>query len=94
MLGEHVIELAHISGIDMRKVYTANSTIIPAHPDHVTVIADYDQWNGKYIDIDYPTDVGVVRPGKVYGSAKVEMFGSWVGAGEGASTELAPEPDR
>ena len=80
MLGEHVIELAHISGIDMRKVFTANSTVIPAHPDHVTVIADYDQWNGKYVDIDYPTDVGVVRPGKVYGSDAVEMFGSWVGA--------------
>jgi hypothetical protein len=80
MLGEHVIEVAQLTGIDMHKVYTANASIYPSHPDHVTVIADYDMWNGKYIDIDYPTDVGVVRPGKVYGDAQVEMFGSWVGA--------------
>lgn len=80
MLGEHVIELAQLSGVDMRKVYTANQTLTPAHPDRVTIIADYDKWNGKYVDIDYPTDVGVVRPGKVYGAAAVEMFGSWVGA--------------
>jgi hypothetical protein len=80
MLGEHVIEVAQLTGIDMHKVFAANAAIYPSHPDHVTVISDYDQWNGKYIDVDYPTDVGVVRPGKVYGDDQVEMFGSWVGA--------------
>ncbi len=78
MLGEHVVEVAQLTGIDMHKVYTANASIYPSRPDHVTVIADYDQWNGKYVDVDYPTDVGVVRPGKVYGDDAVEMFGSWV----------------
>ncbi len=78
MLGEHITEVAHITGVDMRKIYSANATIYPSHPAKVTVIADYDKWNGKYIDVDYPTDVGVVRPGKVYGSQNVEMFGSWV----------------
>ncbi len=80
MLGEHVVELAQLTGVDMHKTYTANASLTPAHPASVTVIADYDKWSGKYIDVDYPTDVGVVRPGKVYGNANVEMFGSWVAA--------------
>ncbi len=80
MNGEHVIELAHITGVSMRKVYAANQSFRPAKPAKVTLIADYDQFNGKYIDVDFPTDTGVVRPGKTYGTENVEMFGSWVGA--------------
>jgi hypothetical protein len=78
MMGEHVIELTHAIGISMRKTYRANEGFTPKTPATVSVIADYDTYEGKYIDVDYPTDVGVVRPGKVYGDAKVTMFGSWV----------------
>ena len=79
MMGEHVTELAHLIGVDMRKVYNAQQTITP-RPAPVTIIGDYDQLDGKYVDIDFPTDVGVVRPGKTYGDDAVAMFGSWVGA--------------
>lgn len=78
MMGEHVVELTHAIGISMRKAYRANESFTPKSPAKVDVIADYDTLDGKFIDVDYPTDVGVVRPGKVYGSAKVVMFGSWV----------------
>jgi hypothetical protein len=78
MLGEHVIELTHAIGIDMRKLYTANQAFVPKSPATVTVLSGYDSYDGKLVDVDYPTDVGVVRPAKVVGSANVAMFGSWV----------------
>ncbi len=78
MMGEHITELAALVGIDMRKMYGANQTITPRRST-VTLINDYDQFEGKYLDVDYPTDVGVVRPG-VHGVQNVAMFGSWVGA--------------
>ena len=78
MNGEHVIELAHAIGVDMKKAYQPNATFVPKTTAKVTVISGYDQYDGKYIDVDYPTDVGVTRPGKIYGDANVVMFGSWV----------------
>lgn len=78
MMGEHVVELTHAIGISMRKAYRANEGFTPKTTASVNVIAGYDTYDGKYIDVDYPTDVGVVRPGKVYGDANVVMFGSWV----------------
>lgn len=79
MMGEHVTELAHVLGINMRKFYGNKQTITP--PRHtVTLIDDYDQIDGRWVDVDYPTDVGVVRPATVYGAENVEMFGSWVGS--------------
>jgi hypothetical protein len=91
MMGEHVVELAHVAGIDMRKLYTANATVNPPRQAKVTVLADYDQYDDgsgaglKYVDSDYPTNIDVpagtepmVRPGKAFGDDKVAMFGSWV----------------
>lgn len=78
MNGEHVVELAHILGLSMLKVYEPNGFYTPATKPPVTVIADYDTFEGKYVDVDYPTDVGVTRPAKIYGADQVEMFGSWI----------------
>jgi hypothetical protein len=90
MLGEHVVELTHAIGIDMRKVYQANVGFTPTTKATVTVIPDYDTFAGKAIDVDYPTDVGVVRPGKVLGSDKVVMFGSWVASELPNGKDLPP----
>ena len=79
MMGEHVTEVANLLGIDMHKLYSANVQITPK-PSPVNLIDDYDQIDGKYVDTDFPTDVGVVRPGVTYGDDAVTMFGSWVGA--------------
>ncbi|MDB4937998.1 MAG: hypothetical protein JWP87_4970 [Labilithrix sp.] len=78
MMGEHVTELAHVLGISMRKVYGANQMYENPTTAKAQVIAEYDSLDGKFIDIDYPTDVGLTRPGKVHGDDKVVMFGSWV----------------
>lgn len=80
MNGEHVIELAHITGVNMRTVYNANQSFRPRNPAKVTLINEYDRYGEKFVDVDFPTDVGVVRPAKVHGRENVEMFGSWVAA--------------
>ncbi|MFO0664776.1 MAG: L,D-transpeptidase [Polyangiaceae bacterium] len=92
MNGEHVLELSHILGTNMRKIYTAGATIAPPSPSpKVDVIADYDKTaDGKYIDVDYPTDKGVVRPGVAFGPSKVAMFGSWVGTELPNGKDLPP----
>lgn len=91
MLGEHVVELTHAIGIDMRKVYATGASFVPKNPASVTVLAGYDTYGGKYIDVDYPTDVGVVRPAKIYGAANVEMFGSWVASELPSGKDLPPD---
>ena len=99
MMGEHVVELAHVAGIDMHKVYTANATVNPPRPAKVTVLADYDRYDDgsglKYVDSDYPTNIDVpagtepmVRPGKVFGDANVAMFGSWVASETPSGSDL------
>ncbi len=94
MLGEHVVELAHVLGVNMRKVYVANK-IYDARDlgiaAKVDVIADYDKYEGKWIDVDYATDTGVVRPAKVYGADKVEMFGSWIATETPDGRDLPPD---
>ena len=90
MLGEHVVELTHAMGVNMRKVYPANQSFVPKTTATVTVIDTYDSYDGKWIDVDYPTDVGVVRPGVVYGSANVAMFGSWVASEQPNGQDLPP----
>ncbi len=89
MMGEHVVELTHAIGLSMRKVYKANQIFTPPHAP-VNVIADYDTYGGKYIDVDYPTDTGVVRPAKTFGADKVEMFGSWVASELPNGKDLPP----
>lgn len=79
MMGEHVTELASLVGIDMRRFYAPMQTITP-RPSNVTLLDDYDTLDGKYVDVDFPTDVGVVRPGVTFGTQNVIMFGSWVGS--------------
>lgn len=95
MLGEHVVELAHVLGANMRKVYGANRAYGPREAPidisaKVDVIADYDKYDGKWIDVDYATDTGVTRPGKVYGADKVVMFGSWIGTETPDGRDLPP----
>ena len=91
MLGENVVELAHVLGLSMRKVYGKNQVIPSPSSAKVTVIADYDMLDGKYIDSDYATDVGVVRPGVAKGEENVVMFGSWVASEQPDGSDLPPD---
>jgi hypothetical protein len=91
MMGEHVVEMTHVLGISMRKVYGANVAITPNTAAKVKVIADYDTYEGKYIDVDYPTDIGAKRPASVHGADKVVMFGSWVATEMPDGKDLPPD---
>lgn len=91
MMGEHVTEMAHVLGVNMRKVWTANQMYESPTTAKTQVIADYDTLDGKYIDVDYATDVGVTRPGKVHGADKVVMFGSWIASEMPDGKDLPPD---
>lgn len=91
MMGEHVVELAHIVGINMQKLYKPNAAYTPTTTAKVKVIQDYDTYEGKFIDVDYPTDVGVTRPGVAKGEENTVMFGSWVGAETPDGADLPPD---
>ena len=91
MNGENVTELAHVIGVNMRKIYGANQSYPDPSAAKVTVIDDYDTLDGKFIDVDYATDVGVTRPGKIHGDANVVMFGSWVASEMPNGKDLPPD---
>ena len=91
MNGENVTELAHVIGVNMRKIYGANQSYPDPSAAKVTVIDDYDTLDGKFIDVDYATDVGVTRPGKLHGDANVVMFGSWVASEMPNGKDLPPD---
>lgn len=78
MMAEHIVEFTHVIGVSMRKVYTANKAYPPNTDTTVNVISGYDMLDGQYVDVDYPTHTGAVRPASVYGAENVTMFGSWV----------------
>lgn len=59
MLGEHVLELAHVIGFDAGKLGTP-----------VKVIAGFDTFQGKRLDVDYPA-TGWTRPTNAY------VFPTW-----------------
>ena len=61
MLGEHVLELAHLIGFD-----------VGAKASPVTVVAGFDAWHGRNVDVDYPA-VGFTRPE----SARAFVFPTW-----------------
>jgi hypothetical protein len=71
MMGEHVLELAHVIGFDK------GARGVP-----VTVIADFDRWNGKVVDVDYASyhwtrasaDASVVFP--IWQAVKTRPDGS------------------
>ncbi len=90
MLGEHIVELTHILGVNMRKVYEPNRAYRPTTTAGVTVLADYDMLDGKYVDVDYPTASGATRPATVHGRDKVAMFGSWINAERADGSDMPP----
>jgi hypothetical protein len=86
MMGEHVVELAHIIGVGMRSIYKANTPVTMASKVPVTVVAGYDSYDGQLIDVDYPTDIHAVRP-----KGDVAMFGSWVASETPDGKDLPPD---
>lgn len=77
MQGEHVVELAHLIGVNMTTKLWSTSAgsdpIIRNLKVPVTVIRDRaDTWKGQNVDVQYPAKRGVMRP-----TENVKMFRAW-----------------
>lgn len=71
MQGEHVVELAHILGIDMRVPHKASEQF--TLKAQIAVIPGLDSWNGHPVDVDYAALASVKRPT----GPTVRMFATW-----------------
>ncbi len=90
MQGEHVVELAHLIGLDMGTPEDLGATFRVADPDWlVEVVADYDRVDGMVVDVDYPAVGGFERPA----GADVRVFPSW-SSDEQPRFVCAHEPER
>jgi hypothetical protein len=70
MQGEHVVELAHMLGMNMSGPHkVGDSSVLGVSID---VSTEWDQVDGKLIDVDYPALASVKRP-----TTNVEMFETW-----------------
>lgn len=76
MQGEHVVEMAHLLGVDMRgQVYSASDARNRNVKTRVLdVPSGYDVFDGQNVDVDYPTSNGASRP-----TRNVRMFPTWDG---------------
>jgi len=70
MQGEHVVELSHMLGMNMAGPHKSGDTA------QITVSVDvtneYDSFEGKLVDVDYPALPAVKRP-----TGNVVMFETW-----------------
>lgn len=72
MAGEHVVELASLLGVNMgvpHKVGDKSQLNVK-----ITVSSDFDSFNGKLVDVDYPAEKGVVRPAP----AQAKLYKTWL----------------
>lgn len=71
MQGEHVVELAHLLGMNMSLPHKSSEKFTIGVK--INVIPDYDLWAGKYVDVDYPAQSTVKRPP----ADKTTVFPTW-----------------
>lgn len=70
MAGEHVVELAHILGMDMSEPHSSSDT--RQLTVSVDVISEWDTHEGKFVDVDYPAMAQVKRP-----TTNADLFPTW-----------------
>jgi hypothetical protein len=75
MAGEHIVELAHILGMDMTVPHLLEDELWVGYADRpvVRVVEQYDSFDGLVVDVDYPAGPGFVRPT----AANVMLFPTW-----------------
>jgi hypothetical protein len=71
MQGEHVVELAHLMGVDMLNSYP--KVVYNEVDVRVTIIQAFDVVDGAVLDVDYPSTAGFVRPS----GDDVRVFPTW-----------------
>ncbi len=78
MQGEHVVELAHLLGIDMSMPHVSGEQF--QLEVKTTVSKEFDSFEGQYVDVDYPALPSVQRPAQahVYPTWDSRDFPRWV----------------
>lgn len=71
MQGEHVVELAHMLGMNMAGPHKVGDSAQMSVS--VDVITEWDQVDGKFVDVDYPALSSVKRPP----AAQSTLFPTW-----------------
>lgn len=72
MAGEHIVEMAQILGMDMSKPHAISDRYTLGV--RVTVSAEYDVFDGKTVDVDYPAAKGVELPT----GPTVKVYPTWL----------------
>lgn len=71
MQGEHVVEMAHLLGVDMLNAYPK---VVHFNVDtSVDIIKELDTVDGMTVDVDYPASAGFVPPT----GPNVEVYPTW-----------------
>lgn len=71
MAGEHDVEMAHLLGVDMAKPHSSSERFTIGAK--ITISNDFDTFDGKLVDVDYPAEKGVQRPT----GDNVKMYPTW-----------------
>ena len=70
MAGEHVVELSHVLGMGMDRPHKVSDKSTIEVP--VEVSTEFDSYEGKFVDVDFPALPAVQRP-----KTNVAMFPTW-----------------
>ena len=91
MQGEHVVELAHLVGLDMGVPEELDVTFGTSEEGDflVEVLEGYDAFEGAVVDVDYPAATGFERPT----GEGVRVFSTW-SSDDHPRFVCAHEPDR
>lgn len=93
MQGEHVVELAHLLGVDMTtKIWSGNSSApLDARVPVKVLVGEPDVYEGQGVDVAYAAREGVRRPsnGKVFRTWRSQDFPEWVCRVTGNTTNLS-----
>ncbi|MBX3233473.1 MAG: L,D-transpeptidase [Labilithrix sp.] len=95
MQGEHVVELAHLIGVDMTtKVYSGNTNAANIDIPVKVLVGESDVWEGQSVDVAYKAHSGVRRPTtnvKMFRTWRSQDFPSWVCRYTGSSASNIPK---
>ena len=73
MQGEHVVELAHLIGVDMTtRIWSGNSNAGNIDVPVKVLVGETDTWEGQNVDVAYKARAEVKRP-----TTNVKMFKTW-----------------
>jgi hypothetical protein len=80
MQGEHLLELAHLLGLDTKSTRYAPDAFVKSLPVEVQVLSPaqgYDVFQGKAVDVDYPGSAGFQPPSNA--GLETTQFRTWDG---------------